>query len=71
LISRARFFADDIRLSNNDVIKINAFLTIEGNPPIPLTFVIESKKKKILTLYTQSGWKITTEKKGITWRWFS
>tara|TARA_E500000331_G_C16843376_1_gene534510 strand:- start:127 stop:507 length:381 start_codon:yes stop_codon:yes gene_type:complete len=71
LISKARFFADDINHSNNDVIKINAFLTIEGNPTIPLTFVIETKKKKILTIYTQSGWKITTEKKGITWRWLS
>jgi hypothetical protein len=71
LISTARFFADDIRHSNRNVIKVDAFLTIAGNPPVPITFVIETEKKKVLTLYTQSGWEISTEKKGISWRWFS
>ena len=71
LISRARFFADDIHYSNRNAVKLDAFLTIEGNPTVPLTFVIGAKDMKILTIYTRSGWEISTDNKGITWRWLS
>ena len=68
LIDLNNLFTEVNNLEDN-VVKINRFLIVEGNIPIPITFVVECKKKKILTLYTQSGWEKISGKNGISWRW--
>jgi len=68
LIDQNNLFTEINNLEDN-IVKINRFLIVEGNIPIPITFVVERKKKKILTLYTQSGWEKISGINGISWRW--
>ena len=63
---------EDIRQTrNNNVIKMDVFLTIEDNPPIPLTYVINSKDNTILTLYTRGGWEVSIKSGKLLWRWLN
>ena len=72
LIRRVHCFAKDIRRTrNNNVIKVDVFLTVEDNPPIPLTYVIDAKKNTILTLYTQGGWDVSIKSGKLLWRWLN
>ena len=71
LIKRARLFTDDIHQAEGDLIKVDAFLTIDGYPPVPLTFVLNAVSNVIVTLYTQGGWEITTQSGKMFWRWLN
>lgn len=71
LISQITPFVEDICKTGNDIIKENVFLISDVNPPIPITLVINTTKKKILTLYVQNGWKLIDGNRGLTWRWLS
>ena len=71
LISQITPLVEDIYKAGKDIIKENVFLISDANPPIPITLVISTTKKKILTLYVQNGWKLIDGTRGYTWRWFS
>jgi hypothetical protein len=71
LISQITPLVEDIYKAGKDIIKENVFLISDANPPIPITLVISTTKKKILTLYIQNGWKLIDGTRGYTWRWFS
>lgn len=71
LISQITPFVEDLYKAGKDIIKENVFLISDANPPIPITLVINTNKKKILTLYVQNGWKLIDGNRGYTWRWFS
>lgn len=71
LISQITPLVEDICKAGKDIIKENVFLISDVKPPIPITLVISTTKKKILTLYVQNGWKLIDGNRGYTWRWFS
>jgi hypothetical protein len=69
LIKRVQLYTEDFHEAHDGLLKANVFLNFDEFPPIPLTFVINPVDNVIVTLYTQSGWDITSNEGEITWRW--
>ena len=59
----------DISTKEHQIIHLQAFLTIQGYLPIPLTLVINTAKKTLVTLYIASGWVMEESNGRIVWRW--
>ena len=71
LMKCARWFTNDVRQTKGNLVKVDAFLTIDGCPIVPLTFVLNPANNIVITLYTQGGWDVSTQAGKIHWRWFS
>ena len=69
LVNRVQLYTEDIRKAAGGLLKIDVFLRIDELPPIPLTYVIDPVEKLIVTLYTQSGWEITSDSGEMKLRW--
>ena len=69
LINRVQLYSEDIRNTSSGLLKIDVFLQIDGVPPIPLTYVINPVEKLIVTLYTQSGWDVSSDSGELKVRW--
>ena len=69
LINRVQLYPEDIRDTKSGLLKIDVFLQIDGIPPIPLTYVINPVEKLIITVYTQSGWDVSSDSEGLNLRW--
>jgi hypothetical protein len=71
LINRVQLYTEDFHPAYDGLLKANVFLSIDEFPPIPMTFVINPVNNVIVTLYTQSGWDITSNDGEITLRWLA
>ena len=71
LLRSTKINPDDFSETHNDSIKVNAFLSIDGLPYLPLTFIINPIRSIIITLYIQSGWDVENKSGTITWRWMA
>ena len=58
----------DIEKESNLPIRVNVFLNLKGNPPIPLTLVIHPLRKILLTLYISPNWKNIGSQENPIWR---
>jgi len=64
LVCRANISVEESRM-----IHIQTFLTMEGHPLIPLTLVVDSVKKTLVTLYISPGWVLNESNGRAVWRW--
>jgi|TARA_B110000914_G_C15226956_1_gene337761 hypothetical protein len=64
LVSRSDFIT-----KGSQTFHVEAIMTIKGDPPIPLTLVINPVKNILVTLYITSGWEIDSANKQSVWRW--
>tara|TARA_B100000029_G_scaffold493473_1_gene556040 strand:- start:294 stop:632 length:339 start_codon:yes stop_codon:yes gene_type:complete len=69
LVNRVELYTEDIRKAAGGLLKMDVFLQIDEVPPIPLTYVIDPVEKLIVTLYTQSGWEVTSDSGEMKLRW--
>ena len=69
LVNRVELYTEDIRKAAGGMLKVDVFLQIDEVPPIPLTYVIDPVEKLIITLYTQSGWEVTSDSGEMKLRW--
>ncbi len=69
LVNRVELYTEDIRRAAGGMLKVDVFLQIDEVPPIPLTYVIDPVEKLIITLYTQSGWEVTSDSGEMKLRW--
>jgi hypothetical protein len=59
----------DLSAEGSQMLNIQVFLTIQGYPPIPLTLVIDTAKKTLVTLYISPGWVMDESNGRGVWRW--
>jgi len=59
----------DISVEGSQMLHIQVLLTIQDDSPIPLTLVINTAKKTLITLYISSGWVIKESNGRVSWRW--
>ena len=69
LVNRVGLYTEDIRKAAGGMLKVDVFLQIDEVPPIPLTYVIDPVEKLIITIYTQSGWEVTSDSGEMKLRW--
>ena len=69
LIKRVQLFTEDFHEAHDGLLKANVFLNFDEFPPIPMTFVINPVNNAIVTLYTQSGWEVTSDSGEMKLRW--
>ena len=69
LVNRVELYTEDIRKAAGGMLKVDVFLQIDEVPPIPLTYVIDPVEKLVITLYTQSGWEVTSDSGEMKLRW--
>ena len=51
------------------IIHVTVFFSVQNSLPIPLTLVINTRKKTLLTLYISDGWQMIKKGDKITWEW--
>jgi hypothetical protein len=59
----------EISTEGHQILHLQVFLAIHDYPPIPLTLVINTAKKILVTLYISSGWVMDESNGRIVWRW--
>ena len=59
----------NISAEESQMIHIQTFLTTGGHPLIPLTLVVDSVKKTLVTLYISPGWVLNESNGRFVWRW--
>ena len=69
LIKRASLINEGSTPARDGLIKIHAFINIDGLPPIPLTFVLNPENNVVVTLYKQNGWNVVYKSGKMEWRW--
>ena len=58
----------DISVDEEQILHMHVFLTIRDGPPIPLTLVINSTRKTLVTLYVSPGWVMEQSNGRTVWR---
>jgi hypothetical protein len=62
LVRRTKFAHDA-----NQLIHLQTFFIVSGNPPIPLTLVIDPVKRTLCTLYISPGWQNVGNEESPRW----
>ena len=59
----------EIEVNEKTIIHVTVFFSVQDSLPIPLTLVINTRKKILLTLYISDGWQMINKGDKITWEW--
>ena len=59
----------EIEGASNQLLHVQAFFTVQGYPPIPLTIVIDPVKRTLCTLYISPGWQNVGSNDNPRWVW--
>lgn len=53
------------------MLHIKVFFIVQGNPPVPVTLVVDPVKRTLCTLYISPGWENVGEEMNPNWVWCS